>query len=290
MSVYHASQYEPPNELLRWWEKRRIWYPIADDVRSIHWTCRLFFELFDPDLVVYVHGSFASRVQTDWSDVNLYIPSHSRKEFEQAWSRSPLRKPKQNDPNVGVSVNELLEDVLGREVTICFHDDGCSWVGRDTKVEIFPSFSERCPGPAGNVRYRRPYLLGVLRKCWYKIQQLHIGETEKDTPRAEMFDNAERMSSLSELSPKISLPNLRVMSVIFDICELLVHSVQKAEWTEWLPEYCQTILSLVDRFDKLEDQVNDPVVDDDTSWSPIVGRFEELAADFCSFEDELLPV
>jgi hypothetical protein len=80
------------------------------------------------------------------------------------------------------------------------------------------------------------------------------------------------------------------MSVIFDICELLVHSVQKAEWTEWLPEYCQTILSLVDRFDKLEDQVNDPVVDDDTSWSPIVGRFEELAADFCSFEDELLPV
>ena len=285
---YHASQYDPPSRLLSWWEMRHKWYPVAENVRDVHWTCRVFFELFDPELLVYIHGSFARGLQTDDSDVNLYIPSHTRKDFDRAWAKSNLRKPKADDPGVGVSVNELLGEELGRDVSICFVDDGCSWVDRDVKVQIFPPLEDGYPTEARPMKNRRPYLVNVLRKCWYKIQQSRVGETEKPTPRSDIFNMEEGIRYLSEFDSKLSIENIRLTLVIFDVSWFLVDSVQREEWRKWLPEYCQTILSMLDRFKQLRDQVNDPEVGyDDAIWNTIANKFEELAAEICSFEGQL---
>ena len=243
---YRASQYDPPARLLSWWETRRRWIPIAETVRDVHWTCLVFFEFFDPELVVYLHGSFARGLQTDDSDVNLYIPSHTRNSFERAWAKSNLRRPKADDPTVGVFVNELLDDELGRDVTICFCDDGCSWVDRDVKVQIFPPLKDGYTTMTRRIHNRRLHLVKILRKCWYKIQESRIGVTEKSTPGSDPFDMEERIRAFSEFDPKLSIENIRLMLVIFDVSPLLMHSVQREEWRKSLPEYCQTILSILE--------------------------------------------
>lgn len=288
---YHTSQYDPPSQLLSWWKTRHKWHPVAENVRDVHWTCRVFFELFDPELVVYIHGSFARGLQTDGSDVNLYIPSHTRKDFERAWAKSNLRKPRADDPGVGVSVNELLGDELGCDVTIYFCDDGCSWVDRDVKVQIFPPLEDGYPRETRPIKNRRPYLVKVLRKCWYRVQQFRVGETETPTPQSDIFNMEERIRHISELDSKLSIENIRLTLVIFDVSWLLVHSVQKKEWRKWLPEYCQTILPMVDRYNQLRDQVNHPEVGyDEGIWNTIANKFEELAAKICSFEGQLLRI
>jgi len=251
----------------------------------------VFFEIFDPELVVYIHGSFARGLQTDDSDINLYIPSHTRNGFERAWAKSNLRRPNADDPTVGVSLNELLEDELGRFVTICFGDDGCSWVDRDVKVQIFPPIKDGYKTRARHIKNRRPYLVNILRKCWYKIQQYRVGRTEKSTLGSDLFGIEERIRQLSESGSKLSTENIRLTLVIFDVYQLLVDSVEREEWRKWLPQYCQTILSIRDQYSQLEDQVDDPKVGyDDSTWKTIANKFEELAADVCTFEGQLLAV
>ena len=180
---YCASQYDPPARLVSWWETQRLWFPIAQNVRDVHWNCLVFFEIFEPELVVYIHGSFARGLQTDDSDINLYIPSHTRHDFERAWAKSNLRRPNADDPTIGVSVNELLEDELGRFVTICFGDDRCSWVDRDVKVQIFPPLKDGYRTMVRSIKSRRLYLVNILRKCWYKIQQFRV----RGTPGSDLL-------------------------------------------------------------------------------------------------------
>ena len=141
------------------------------------------------------------------------------------------------------------------------------------------------------IKNRRLYLVNVLRKCWYKVQQSRVGETEKPTTRSDIFNMEERIHRLSEFNLKLSIENIRLTLVIFDVSWLLVHSVQREEWRKWLPEYCQTILSMLDRYKQLVDQVNDAEVGyDDAIWNTIANKFEELAAEICSFEGQLLRI
>jgi len=101
----------------------------------------------------------------------------------------------------------------------------------------------------------------------------------------------ERIHRLSEFNSKLSRENIHLTLVIFDVSWLLVHSVQREEWRKWLPEYCQTILSMLDRYKQLVDQVNDAEVGyDDATWNTIANKFEELAAEICSFEGQLLRI
>jgi hypothetical protein len=101
----------------------------------------------------------------------------------------------------------------------------------------------------------------------------------------------ERIGAFSDHDPKLSIDNIRLMLVIFDVAPLLIHSAQREEWRKWLPDYCQTILSILDRYKELKDQLTDTEVGDDAAtWNTIANKVEELAAAVCTFEGQLLAV
>ena len=160
------------------WYDRRGPRPVANDVPSIHRMCFPIFDTLDQTLVVYIHGSFARNLQTYASDINLYIPSHSRKQLELFWSASPLRKPRIENPSVGELLEEHLRDEFGREVTICCSDDPWVWVRDDIKFLIYPPLEGDWEGSNRAVLDKRTSLLQAARKSWYLVQRFKSDEAK----------------------------------------------------------------------------------------------------------------
>jgi hypothetical protein len=89
MPQYDTAQYSPPSTLIRSvLGCSTSGHPVTE-YKDIHQTPHLLLDNFDHEALVYVHISFAQGLQTtatgfetDVSDVNLYILSHTRQEFE----------------------------------------------------------------------------------------------------------------------------------------------------------------------------------------------------------------
>ena len=66
-------------------------------------------------------------------------------------------------------------------------------------------------------------------------------------------------------------------------------SVDRNDWSEWLPEYSQTVLSWVDRFSSLPPQIIHPqAVDDDAFYASLAGNLQEFAAELSVFEEHFV--
>lgn len=281
-----AEQYGLPSNLRKYWDVRRSFVPIAQDVVDVHWTCRAFFDAFDPDAEVYIHGSFARGLHTEDSDVNLYIPSYTRKELEEAWSKSPMRIPDPSEfPGLKVSINQLLRDELGREVSICCADDPWIWVERDVKYKMLPVLEEGHPTSSLPFETSRAFMLNILRKCWYNVQSFRVGGGDTDTTEPVTFaSSSDLVDEASHRIPSVKSPGYRFRVISNRICYLLL-SVSKEKWAECVPEF-PTIPSLIERFGRLADDADDgPENGADVYWDTIADRFETLASEICSFED-----
>jgi hypothetical protein len=106
---------------------------------------------------------------------------------------------------------------------------------------------------------------------------------EKPTLRPDIF-NIKRIRALYKFGSKLSIENIRLMLVIFDV-------VAGGLRAEGRPEYSRTILSMRDRYNQLQDQVAHRGVGyDDAILITIANKFEKLAAEICSFEGLLLRI
>lgn len=183
------AAYRSLNELInQHWELRRDSLSFVRDLASIHEHCMSFFDMLDTGALVYVHGSFSRGLQKDSSDVNMFIPSHSRACLEETWSASNLRQPMYEDPSVGESIENHLRDILGREVTICCSDDPWWWVERDIKFEIYPALDKNFPNGISATSDSRSRSLSVVRKCWYDVRWIEAKERQRSTLRSERID------------------------------------------------------------------------------------------------------
>jgi hypothetical protein len=94
---------------------------------------------------------------------------------------------------------------------------------------------------------------------------------------------------MRSLCPSLSVQCVGVFSAIAKIRYLLVCSADRDDWSEWLPEYSQTVLSWVDRFSNLPPQIIYPqAVDDDAFFASLVANLEEFAAELSAFEEDFV--
>jgi hypothetical protein len=103
-----------------------------------------------------------------------------------------------------------------------------------------------------------------------------------------MFYDEQDMS-IRSLCPSLSLQCVGVFSAIAKIRYLLVCSVERDDWSEWLPEYSQMVLSWVDRFSNLPRQIIYPQsVDDDAFFASLVANLHEFAAELSALEEDFV--
>jgi hypothetical protein len=84
-----------------------------------------------------------------------------------------MRRPLFEDPSVGETIEVHLRDLLGKETTLCFSDDPCSWVERDLRVRVYSSLEDNWTEPSGHgvLVDLRTQVLQKMRQCWYLVQQ-----------------------------------------------------------------------------------------------------------------------
>jgi len=222
-----------------WWDWRRGPRPVANNLLSIHEMCLPFFEALDPSLVVYVHGSFARALQVESSDINLYIPSHSRCKLEEVWIASSMRKPSFSNPDVSESIEQRLRDDLGRVVTICCLDDPWHWVKRDLKFQIYPLLEGEWPATHTINTDRRKDLLQIARKCWYSVLTFEV-EYASGTHEVQHRQNKDSgpVVAFTHDLPGVSLAVSQRGLICLAIYELyyLLSKTPIMEWEQYLPE------------------------------------------------------
>lgn len=277
---YNPSQYDPPKALLESWENRRKECRTARDLVDVHITCLPFFDEFYPQATVYVHGSFARDLQTEDSDVNLYIPSACRKNFDDAWAISPLRKPMASNPKKGMLVHEMLQDELCRYVSISCRDDAGFWMAGDVKVQIYPILEgPAIRPPIVKNRNDRPQILNMFRKAWYMLQRF---EQEQEILR-NRFNLPITPAGCYELCCSQPSQKTLFFSVVHN---LYLHFVviQMDEWEDCSAEK-QEAKSLIIFFGDLWDDMKDyGGRDTDFYWYFVGERFKRIAEKLHSFE------
>lgn len=281
------------------WEFRRAYHklPIAQDIPAIHTSCQPLFESLLPQATVFIHGSFARALQTDKSDINLFIPSLSREELETIWSNSPLRKPTYDDPSVDESINEHLRDLLGREVSICCSDDPWLWAAYERKYQIYPILETGYLPRTSSTPDRRSYAINLLRRSRYYIQALETGNgvdrRHPDQPVKYVQDGIMGSSDPRACaSHRLPYWNSRIyrLALILNQLQHILSGITDKEWKKLLPSI-RSLPRLILRLKGLWHVVefNRDVRDEDNwLWDFVVEDYRVLVKELLALSDVAL--
>jgi hypothetical protein len=271
-------------------DRRPFGLPTASDIPSIYEISKPFFEALEPSASLYVHGSFARGLETTRSDINLYIPSHSRGSIEQSWSQCSLRRPSFDDPSVGESIEVHLRYLLGIEVTLCCSDDPWSWVQEDVKVQVFPTLQDRLLRPQLKST-KREKLVQNIRKCWYIVSRYETDEAEKwhSWQDAPVDLSAATIMDANDESTRVKL--YETVTAVEDVYYLLA-AFRPREWRKEVPDLAgRGVVPLLLAFQKLSGRMHQAFrIEGDTSetfWEPAVHDFYRLALEIKAFKSAL---
>jgi hypothetical protein len=282
-----GNAYDPL--LSSFWEFRRGDRPVADDIPTIHKVSHPIFESLLPQATVFIHGSFARALQTESSDINLFLPSVSRRELDTAWANSLLRKPTFEDPSVQQSINEHLRDGLGRDVSICCSDDPWLWAAAELKYQIFPILATGYPSKSSTAPDRRNHVLNLLRKGRYCILSLEAGQVTTAQQHDHAFEhvpNATIGSSDKRSCAFHRLPYLQSrkarLALIINVLYNLLKGVDESEWKMWLSGF-PSLPRLIPRLQYLQQIAhhNSFVLDEaDSFWESVAEDYQAIAEHF----------
>jgi hypothetical protein len=266
---------------------------MVSDVSSIHNSCVLFFDKLDTTIVVYLHGSFARGLETDESDVNLYIPSHSRVSLAKIWAGLYMRKPTYEDPSIGESIENHLRDVLGREVCICCSDDPWLWVKRDVLGEIYPNLDKHFQIRNLSISDSTSRSLNVIRKCWYHVRYLEIEEKREQTLWSDNKGTPSACSSADSTAAANSYQYSRRYVTMVATNELLylLGSLESCD-LETIPLDSRAVTQLVEELEPQESAVYRFLYmrdDEDSCWDSLVERYHRFATAILNSEEIVFP-
>lgn len=230
------------------WEYRRpTHWPTAHDVPSISQILNPVFAELDQEIVAYVHGSYARGLNTNSSDVNLYIPSHVRERIEGSWSESRLRRPSYEHPDGGETIEVHLRDLLGKEVTLCCSGDPWEWVEDDVQVQVYPNLAADWEQVRVRCDDDRSRLLQRARKCWYIVRRFESDDAWKW--KAYEQGNVSGGTLRDARGPGCSEDRFSVVHAIFQVSGRL-KGISKMDWRALAPELLDAV-SVAARFAQL---------------------------------------
>ena len=240
----------------------------VEDVQRIAEQLEWFFYGFaNGAATVFIHGSFARRLATPTSDVNLYIVPYSRSELDRVWSRSIWRDFD--------TIEIGLHDLLKRPVTVsCHKDEPRFWVEQDQCMfPVWPFYQWQIPKKACVERV--PFLENLIRKCWYEVCWHDI--CSKNPLVAEPLEacTVSSRTGAKRRRPDVSLGLL--VSAISKL-DLILQSASVEDWGLVRPEV-HSILPLRDKIAKLSREVAGMnVKEQNSAWREVEERYEDCAA------------
>lgn len=191
------------------------------------------------------------------------------------WPGSILRNSRSE------TIESNLQGRIDRPVTLSCYDEPRPWVrGDGTMFMIFPVYRHALPGrqDAG----KPPYLLNLIRKCWYEVRWL-----QECSRNEEVQLNAPADGSISLTSKGSGIEQQR-LNCIYKL-NMILQSAPLEDW-ELIRTEVPSILLLREEVATLAGQTDDTTCSDNSRRrTQIENLFRHCADEILKFERIVMP-